>query len=140
MQRLAALESAVPQHQDEDEDLRAETPPPREATPRKQALWKTVHHARLQGVSLRGIAQELGIQGTRSGSTLIPGATRQPNSQTVTPISSSPQCWRSFPLSTYPHIFAGQRHHVTFSCRSGGTDARPACGGSNYTPSPELRS
>ena len=40
---------------------RTETPPPREATPRKQALWKAVHHARLQGVSLRGIATELGI-------------------------------------------------------------------------------
>ena len=26
-----------------------------------QALWKAVHHARLQGVSLRGIARELGI-------------------------------------------------------------------------------
>ena len=49
--------------------------------------------------------------GTRSASTLIPGTTRQPNSQTVTPISSSPQCWRSFPLSTYPDIFAGQRHY-----------------------------
>ena len=61
MQRLATLKAAVPQCQDEDEDLRSETPPPREATPRKQALWKAVHHARLQGVSLRGIARELGI-------------------------------------------------------------------------------
>ena len=111
MQRLAALESAVPQRQDEDEDLRAETPPPREATPRKQALWKAVHHARLQGVSLRGIAQELGIsRNTVSKYADSRAATRQPNSQTVTPISSSPQCWRSFPLSTYPDIFAGQRH------------------------------
>ena len=33
----------------------------REATRRKQALWKAVHHAKLQGVSLRGIAKELGI-------------------------------------------------------------------------------
>ena len=37
------------------------TPPPRQATPRKQALWKAVHHAKLQGVSLRGIAKQLGI-------------------------------------------------------------------------------
>ena len=27
----------------------------------KQALWKAIHHARLQGVSLRGIARQLGI-------------------------------------------------------------------------------
>ena len=61
MQRLATLEAAVPQCQDEDEDIRAETSSPKEATPRKQALWKAVHHARLQGISLRGIARELGI-------------------------------------------------------------------------------
>ena len=29
--------------------------------PAQQALWKAVHHARLQGVSLRGIAKQLGI-------------------------------------------------------------------------------
>ena len=61
LQRLAALEAAVPQHQDDTETLKSEAPPPREATPRKQALWKAVHHARLQGVSLRGVARELGI-------------------------------------------------------------------------------
>ena len=61
LQRLAALEAAVPQRPDDAEPRRSDTPPPREATPRKQALWKAVHHARLQGVSLRGIARELGI-------------------------------------------------------------------------------
>ena len=61
LQRLAALEAAVPQRQHDDEAPSSYTPPPREATPRKQALWKAVHHARLQGVSLRGIARELGI-------------------------------------------------------------------------------
>ena len=61
LQRLAALEVAVPQRQENGEPLRPDPPPPREASPRKQALWKAVHHARLQGVSLRGIARELGI-------------------------------------------------------------------------------
>ena len=62
LQRLAALEAAVPQRQEEAEPRRSDAPPPpREATPRKQALWKAVHHARLQGVSLRGIARDLGI-------------------------------------------------------------------------------
>ena len=61
LQRLAALEAAVPQRQEDAEPDRTDSPPPREATPRKQALWKAVHHARLQGVSLRGIARELGI-------------------------------------------------------------------------------
>ena len=61
LQRLAALEAAVPQRREDVEPLRPDTPPPREATPRKQALWKAVHHARLQGVSQRGIATQLGI-------------------------------------------------------------------------------
>ena len=61
LQRLAALEAAVPQRQEDAEPPQHDTPPPREASPRKQALWKAVHHARLQGVSLRGIARELGI-------------------------------------------------------------------------------
>ena len=61
LQRLAVLEAAVPQRPEDAEPRRSDTPPPREATPRKQALWKAVHHARLQGVSLRGIARDLGI-------------------------------------------------------------------------------
>ena len=61
LQRLAALEAAVPQRQEDADPPKHDTPPPREASPRKQALWKAVHHARLQGVSLRGIARELGI-------------------------------------------------------------------------------
>ncbi len=61
LQRLATLEAAVPQRQEDAEPRRPDAPPPREATPRKQALWKAVHHARLQGVSLRGIARDLGI-------------------------------------------------------------------------------
>ena len=64
LQRLAALEAAVPQRQEYVEPLRPDTAPPREASPRKQALWKAVHHARLQGVSLRGIAKQLGIPET----------------------------------------------------------------------------
>ena len=60
LQRLAALE-AVADRQEDEEALRSETMPPKEATPRKQALWKAVHHAKLQGVFLRGIARELGV-------------------------------------------------------------------------------
>ena len=61
LQRLATLGAPVDQPMDDDEAPSAYTPPPREATPRKQALWKAIHHAKLQGVSLRGIARELGI-------------------------------------------------------------------------------
>ena len=61
LQRLAALEAAVPHRPEDAEPHRTDTPPPREATPRKQTLWKAVHHARLQGVSLRGMARSLGI-------------------------------------------------------------------------------
>ena len=51
LQRLAALEAADPQQEASEDDRKAETPPPREATPRKQALWKAVHHARALGIS-----------------------------------------------------------------------------------------
>ena len=61
LQRLAALEAAIPRRPEEAEPCRTDTPPPREATPRKQALWKVIHHDRLQGVYLRGIARDLGI-------------------------------------------------------------------------------
>ena len=61
LQRLAALGTPVDYSIDDEQASNSYTPPPREATPRKQALWKAVHHAKLQGVSLRGIARELGI-------------------------------------------------------------------------------
>ena len=66
LQHLAALEAPVDQPMvdqpmDDENGPTSYTPPPRQATPRKQALWKAVHHARLQGVSLRGIAKQLGI-------------------------------------------------------------------------------
>ena len=66
LQRLAALEAPVDQPivyqpMDDENGPTSYTPPPKQATPRKQALWKAVHHARLQGVSLRGIAKQLGI-------------------------------------------------------------------------------
>ena len=54
-------EAALPQNEAGEDDRKAEPPSPREATPRQQALWKAVHHTRLQGVTLRGIARELGI-------------------------------------------------------------------------------
>ena len=61
LQRLAALGAPVDQPVNDEHGPSAYTPPPRQATPRKQALWKAVSHARLQGVSLRGIAKQLGI-------------------------------------------------------------------------------
>ena len=62
LQRLAALEAAVPPPAS---GVRR-TPQARYCAaqggfPAQQALWKAVHHARLQGVSLRGIAKQLGI-------------------------------------------------------------------------------
>ena len=85
MQRLAALEAAIPQQEASENDRKAETPPPREATPRKQALWKAVHHARLQGVSLRGIARELGISRNtvrKYVDSLVPPVNRTPRRST----------------------------------------------------------
>ena len=61
LQRLAALGATADQPVDDENGPISYTPPPRQATPRKQALWKAVHHAKLQGVSLRGIAKQLGI-------------------------------------------------------------------------------
>ena len=61
LQRLAALRAPVGQPGDDEHGSSSYTPPPRQATPRKQTLWKAVHHAKLQGVSLRGIARQLAI-------------------------------------------------------------------------------
>lgn len=61
LQRLAALGAPVAEPKDDEHGATAYTPPPRQATPRKQALWKAVQHARLQGISQRGIARQLGI-------------------------------------------------------------------------------
>ena len=61
LQRLPALEASVDQPMDDENVPTPYTPPPRQATPRKQALWKVVHHARLQSVSLKGIAKQPGI-------------------------------------------------------------------------------
>ena len=36
-------------------------PPDRELTPRQLALWKAVQHAKIQGLSLREIARQLGV-------------------------------------------------------------------------------
>ena len=61
LQRLAALGAPADQPVDDENGPSSYTPPPRQATPRKQALWKAVQHAKLQGVPLRGIARQLGI-------------------------------------------------------------------------------
>ena len=61
LKRLAVLGAPVDQPMDDESVPSSYAPLPRQATPRKQALWKAVHHARLQGVSLLGIAKQLGI-------------------------------------------------------------------------------
>ena len=61
LQRLAALGAPADQPVDDENCPNSYTPPPSQATPRKQALWKAVQHAKLQGVPLRGIARQLGI-------------------------------------------------------------------------------
>ena len=61
LQRLAALGAPADQPLADENTSASYTPPPRKATPRKQALWKAVQHAKLQGVPLRAIARQLGI-------------------------------------------------------------------------------
>ena len=64
--QLRKLSSLEPLADDDGQDVN-ESPatfgPPRESvpTPRQLALWKAVHHAKLQELSLREIARELGI-------------------------------------------------------------------------------
>ena len=64
--QLRKLSSLEPLADDDDQDAN-ESPatfePPREPvpTPRQMALWRAVHHAKLQGLSLRELARELGI-------------------------------------------------------------------------------
>ena len=63
LRKLSSLEPLADDG-DPDADAGPATPePPREPvpTPRQLALWKAVHHAKLQGLSLRQIARELGI-------------------------------------------------------------------------------
>ena len=43
------------------ENRRSEPPARRQLTPRQVAVWKTVQHAKAQGLSLRAIARQLGI-------------------------------------------------------------------------------
>ena len=111
LQRLAALEAAVPQRQEDVEPLRPDTPPPREASPRKQALWKAIHHARLQGVSLRDIAKQLGIsRNTVRKYVDLPTPPVNRTRRTGRLLGNSGQDQRTFSLNTYPDIFAGHRH------------------------------
>ena len=60
LQSLAALRAPVDQPMGKEHGPNSCTPPLSQATPRKQAPWKAVHHAKLQGVSPRGIARQLG--------------------------------------------------------------------------------
>ena len=95
LQRLAALEAPVEQPMNDENGPTSYTPPP------KQALWKAVHHARLQGVSLRGIAKQLGIsRNTVRKYVDLPAPPHQPDSQTDYSISNSAPYQRTFSLST----------------------------------------
>ena len=63
LRNLASLD-AFTNEDDQNADTRPETPEAPQKpvpTPRQLALWKAVQHAKLQSVSLRGIARELGI-------------------------------------------------------------------------------
>ena len=63
LQNLSALEAvgADVEHNRLPDCAEANVVRKPEPTPRQLALWETVQHAKLQGVSLRGIARELGI-------------------------------------------------------------------------------
>ena len=52
-------DSATEDARDYDEENLV--PPPWDLTPRQQELWKAVQQAKARGLSLRGIARELGI-------------------------------------------------------------------------------
>ena len=103
LQRLAALEAAVPRRQEDAESPRPDAPPPREASPHKQALWKAVHHARLQGVSLRGIARDLGItRNTVRGYAALPAAPVNRTQRRAANLATQDKtvghfCWTSTP-------------------------------------------
>ncbi len=77
---LASLE-VYANEDDQDANARPKTPepPPQPVpTPRQLTLWKAVQHAKLQGLSLRAIARELGISRNtvrRYVRTLTPPAT-----------------------------------------------------------------
>ena len=110
LQRLAALRASVDLPVNDERGPSSYTPPPRQATPRKQALWKAVHHAKLQGVSPRGIARQLGIsRNTVRKYVELTAPPHQPDSQTDHPISNSEPHQRTFSLSNHADIFAGQR-------------------------------
>ena len=85
LRNLASLETFHnSRHKEDDQDANArpetpEPPPEPVPTPRQLALWKAVQHAKLQGLSLRGIARELGIARNtvrRYSRTLTPPANR----------------------------------------------------------------
>ena len=63
LRKLASLEPLDDDDDQADHASPVSTEPPKEPvpTPRRQALWKAVHHAKLQGLSLREIAREPGI-------------------------------------------------------------------------------
>ena len=64
LRQLANLEPAPVEDDDlpsAKESADAAPPPERELTPRQLALWKAVQHAKIQGLSLREIARQLGV-------------------------------------------------------------------------------
>lgn len=62
LERMAGVEKAVEKGVNGEQSPEPDAPRKgKQATPRKQALWKAVQHAKLQGLSERAISRELGI-------------------------------------------------------------------------------
>ena len=101
LQRLAALEAPVDQPMNDENGPTSYTPPPKQATPRKQALWKACpprQAARCLPEEHRqatGYFQKHGQEVRRLAS-----SPHQPDSQTDCPISNSLPYQRTFSLST----------------------------------------
>ena len=99
-------------------------------TPRQQALWKAVQHAKLQGTSLRGIARELGISRNkvrRYAHALSPPANRprlKPEEPAAEPIPESAD--GHFPWSINADLFAGQRQMLHYP-PGGGASRHGVC-------------
>lgn len=70
----------------------SEPPGERMPTPGQEAPWKAVHHAKLQGLSLREIAWELGIarNTVRRYARALTQPTNQPWRRPITPTSHQP--------------------------------------------------
>ena len=111
LQRLAALEAAVPQRQHDDEAPGSYTPPPREATPPQAGPVEGGAPRQAPGCLPQGHRQGTGyFQKHGQEVRRLTSSPRQPDPPTGRSLSNSGQNQRTFALSTYPDILAGHRH------------------------------